>query len=256
LGRVRILLSNDDGVQAPGINSLAAGFSGDEVWVVAPDREQSASSHSISLHRPLRITEVGPRRYAVDGTPTDAVYMAINFLMRSAPPDLVLSGINHGPNLGNDVLYSGTVAAAMEGALLRCPAIAVSLASPPPHDFSHAVPFVVALAHQVAARPPAAPMLLNVNIPAGPVKGYRFARLGRRTYGNTVIENRDPRGRKYYWIGGEEAFHEDLPGSDCNTVLDEGLASITPIHLDVTNDGLLSELRSFTVPGYLKEPAL
>jgi 5'-nucleotidase len=176
--------------------------------------------------------------------------------MRSARPDLVLSGINHGPNLGNDVLYSGTVAAAMEGALLGCPAIAISLASPPPHDFSHAVPFAVALAHQLIAHPPTAPILLNVNVPAGPVKGYRFGRLGRRTYGNSVIENRDPRGRRYYWIGGEEAVHANIPGSDCNAVFDEGLVSITPIHLDVTNDGMLSELRSFTVPGYPKEPAL
>jgi 5'-nucleotidase len=116
LAPVRVLLSNDDGVNAPGLAALAAAFPGDEVWIVAPDREQSASSHAISLHRPLRLLELGPRRFSVDGTPTDAVFMALHHVLRERRPDLVLSGINHGPNLGNDVLYSGTVAAAMEGA--------------------------------------------------------------------------------------------------------------------------------------------
>jgi 5'-nucleotidase len=253
--RVRVLISNDDGVHAAGLAALAAAFEGDEVWVVAPDREQSAQSHAISLHRPLRITEVGARRYAVDGTPTDAVYMGLNQILAGARPDVVVSGVNHGPNLGNDVLYSGTVAAAMEGALLGCHAVAVSLACPPPHDFQHAARFAVALARRVVRSRPPAPMLLNVNVPAGPVQGYRFARLGRRNYGNAVVESVDPRGRKYYWIGGDAAPHEDLPGSDCNCVLDEGLVSVTPIHLDVTHDALLSELRSWTVEGYRKEPA-
>ncbi|BDG08764.1 5'/3'-nucleotidase SurE [Anaeromyxobacter paludicola] len=252
---MRVLLSNDDGVQAAGLDALATAFEGDEVWVVAPDREQSAQSHAISLHRPLRISEVGPRRYAVDGTPTDAVYLAMNHILQGLRPDVVVSGVNHGPNLGNDVLYSGTVAAAMEGALLGCHAIAVSLASPPPHEFSDAARFAVALARRVVAARPPAPVLLNVNVPPGPVKGFRFARLGRRNYGNAVVESVDPRNRKYYWIGGEAAPHEDLPGSDCNAVLDEGLVSVTPIHLDVTHDALLSELRSWTLEGFRKEPA-
>ena len=121
---MRVLLSNDDGVHAAGLSALADAFEGDEVWVVAPDREQSASSHAISLHRPLRMHEVSPRWYSVDGTPTDAVYMGLNLVLRGAPPDVVVSGVNHGPNLGNDVLYSGTVAAAMEAALLGVSAIA------------------------------------------------------------------------------------------------------------------------------------
>jgi 5'-nucleotidase len=251
---VRVLLSNDDGVQAAGLHALARAFEGDEVWVVAPDREQSASSHAISLHRPLRITEVAPRWYAVDGTPTDAVYLALNHVLRRARPDVVVSGVNHGSNLGNDVLYSGTVAAAMEGALLGCHALAVSLAAPPPHDFEHAADFAAKLARKlVAARPPA-PVLLNANVPAGPIRGYRFTRLGRRNYGNAVVEGRDPRGRSYYWIGGDSPIHEDLPGSDCNAVVDQGLASVTPIHLDLTHDALLQELRSWTIEGYLKEP--
>lgn len=252
---MRVLLSNDDGVHAQGLKALAAAFEGDEVWVVAPDREQSASSHAISLHRPLRMTEVAPRWYAVDGTPTDAVYMGLNLVLRDARPDVVVSGVNHGPNLANDVLYSGTVAAAMEAALLGVNAIAVSLASPPPHDFEDAARFAAALARRTAAHPPLVPVLLNVNVPAGPVTGYRFVRLGRRTYGNEVVEKTDPRGRKYYWIGGEGgATNEDIPGSDCNVALVDRLVSITPLDIDSTHDGLLNELRSFTIPGYAKEP--
>ncbi len=253
---MRLLLSNDDGVHASGLRALAAAFPGDEVWVVAPDREQSASSHSISLHRPLRLHEVGPRRFSVDGTPTDAVYMALNHVMRGKRPDLVISGVNHGPNLGNDVLYSGTVAAAREGALLGVNAIAISLASPtPPFAFEHAAAFAAALARRMVAHPPPAPTLLNVNVPPGPVKGYRFARLGRRTYGQEVVEKLDPRGRRYYWIGSEASW-EDVPNSDCTTVFEEGLVSVTPLHLDTTHDALLSEMRNWTLEGYAKEPPL
>jgi 5'-nucleotidase len=251
---VRVLLSNDDGVQAAGLRALADAFAGDDVWIVAPDREQSASSHAISLHRPLRILEVSPRWHAVDGTPTDAVYMALAHVMKGARPDVVVSGVNHGPNLGNDVLYSGTVAAAMEGALLGCHAVAVSLASPPPHDFTHAARFAAALARALVARRPPHPILLNVNVPPGPVRGYRFTRLGRRNYGNAVVEGTDPRGRRYFWIGGDPAKHDDLPGSDCNAVLDEGLVAVTPLHLDLSHDAMLQEMRSWTLEGYAKEP--
>ncbi len=253
---MRVLLSNDDGIHAAGLRALAAAFEDDEVWVVAPDREQSASSHAISLHRPLRMVEVAPRWYAVDGTPTDAVYMGLNLVLRQARPDIVVSGVNHGPNLGNDVLYSGTVAAAMEAALLGVDALAVSLAAPPPHDFAEAARFAAALARQVIASAPPAPVLLNVNVPPGPVRGYRFTRLGRRTYGNEVVEKTDPRGRKYYWIGGEGgARNEDIPGSDCNATQLDGLVAITPLHLDSTHDPMLQELRSWTVPGFTKEPS-
>jgi len=253
---VRVLLSNYDGVHAPGLAALAAAFDGDEVWIVAPDREQSASSHAISLHRPLRMHELGPRRFAVDGTPTDAVYMGLNLVLRSARPDVVVSGVNHGPNLGNDVLYSGTVAAAMEAALLGVHAIAVSLAAPPPHEFTEAARFAATLARRIVANPPPAPLLLNVNVPPGPVRGYRFVRLGRRTYGSEVVEKTDPRGRKYYWIGGEGGpTNEDIPGSDCNAAMLDGLVAVTPLHLDSTHDAVLTELRSWTIPGFAKEPA-
>jgi 5'-nucleotidase len=249
---VRILLSNDDGIYAAGLRALAAAFDGDEVWVVAPDREQSASSHAISLHRPLRVHELSPRRWAVDGTPTDAVYVGLNHVLKNARPDVVLSGINHGPNLGNDVHYSGTVAAAMEAALLGVHALAISLAAPPPHDFSEAARFAAALARRVVASPPGGgPLLLNVNVPAGPVRGFRLAPLGKRTYGNAVVEKTDPRGRHYYWIGGEGgAVNEDIPGSDCNTVMLDGLASVTPLRLDSTHDGILAALTALAVPGF------
>jgi 5'-nucleotidase len=252
---VRVLLSNDDGVHAAGLRALAAAFEGDEVWVCAPDREQSASSHAISLHRPLRVHEVAPGWHAVDGTPTDAVYVGLNLLLKGRWPDVVVSGVNHGPNLGNDVHYSGTVAAAMEGALLGVPAIAVSLAHPPPHDFTHAAAFAVALARTLVASRPAAPVLLNVNVPPGPVRGYRLVRLGKRTYGNAVVEKTDPRGRKYYWIGGEGgAVNEDIPGSDCNCVTFDRLVSVTPLDLDASHDEAMAALSGLAVPGFPPGP--
>jgi len=248
---VRVLISNDDGVHAAGLRALAAAFAGEEVWVVAPDREQSASSHAISLHRPLRIGEVGPRRFAVDGTPTDAVYVGMNHVLKGRRPDVVVSGVNHGANLGNDVLYSGTVAAAMEGALLGSHALAVSLASRTDRDYSHAASFAATLARRLAALPPAPPVLLNVNVPKGPVKGFRIVPLGRRDYGSEVVEKTDPRGRKYYWIGGEgRARHDERPGTDCTTVLDEGLVAVTPVRLEWTADALLGEMLGWQLDGY------
>ncbi len=248
---MRVLLSNDDGVHAAGLRALAAAFEGDEVWVCAPDREQSASSHAISLHRPLRLVEVAHRWHSVDGTPTDAVYLGLNLVLKGRWPDVVVSGVNHGPNLGNDVHYSGTVAAAMEGALLGVPAVAVSLAHPPPHDFGEAARFAAALARALVASRPGGPVLLNVNVPPGPVRGWRPCRLGRRTYGNEVVEKLDPRGRRYYWIGGEGgAVNEDIPGSDCNCVAFDHLVSVTPLDLDATHDVGFERLSALPVAGY------
>jgi 5'-nucleotidase len=252
---VRVLLSNDDGVHAAGLRALAAAFEDHEVWVCAPDREQSASSHAISLHRPLRLHEVAPRWYSVDGTPTDAVYVGMNLVLKERWPDVLVSGVNHGPNLGNDVHYSGTVAAAMEGALLGVPAIAVSLAAPPPHDFAPAARLAAELARALVAARPGRPALLNVNVPPGVIRGWRLARLGKRTYGNEVVAKIDPRGRRYYWIGGEGgAVNHDIPGSDCNAVMEEGLASVTPLHLDATDDAGLGELAALQLPGLSREP--
>lgn len=257
---MRILLSNDDGVEAPGLRALAEALSPlGEVIVCAPDREQSASSHSISLHRPLRIDQVPswPRpdgtgeivRYCVDGTPTDAVYLAVNHLLKGSPPDLVASGINRGGNLAQDVHYSGTVAAAREGALLGFPAIAFSLTGRGQFDYSHAASFAHALVAQVAKRGLARGNLLNINVPGGVPQGVRATRLGRRTYSAAVVQKVDPRGRPYYWIGGDEQAHEKVPGSDCDAVYDDRCISVTPLHLDLTKEALVEEIASWDLPG-------
>ena len=248
---MRLLLSNDDGIDSEGLAALHAELSKfAEVWVVAPDREQSAASHAITLARPLRIKERRPHWFEVDGTPTDCVYVAVNHLMKDARPSVVCSGINHGPNLGNDVLYSGTVAAAMEGAVLGLSSIAFSSCGRE-NGFAEPARFAARLAQEVSARPLPGKTLLNVNFPANPTDRFQVTRLGKRTYGQTVTENVDPRGRRYYWIGGEEPRHEDIPGSDCNAV-DEGVISVTPLNLDLTDHRLLVTLRTWEVPGYAR----
>jgi 5'-nucleotidase len=225
-----------------------------ETWVVAPESEQSAASHAISLHRPLRIREVRSRWFAVDGTPTDCSYVAINHIMKDARPDLMVSGINHGPNMADDVTYSGTVAAAMEASLLGVPAIAFSLATRQDFDFAAPARFARAFVAAALTQPLPAHMLVNVNIPAGvEPEGYVVTRLGKHSYGFDVIEKVDPRGRKYYWIGGSEYQHEDIPGSDCNTVLRDRLVSVTPLHLDLTDDAMRSQMARWPVAGYQRK---
>ncbi|WP_224242871.1 5'/3'-nucleotidase SurE [Hyalangium gracile] len=250
--RPRILVSNDDGYFSEGLQALVEAVSPlGEVWVVAPDREQSAASHAISLHRPLRIKEIRERWFAVDGTPTDSAYLAINHLLKDDRPQIMVSGINHGANLADDVTYSGTVAAAMEGALLGVPAIAFSLASSAPFDFKPAARFARSLVAAALARPLPPRMLLNVNIPGGvEPDGYVVTRLGRHSYGYSVVENVDPRGRKYYWIGGSEYEHEDIPGSDCNAVHLDKRVSVTPLHFDLTDSGRMADVASWTLEGF------
>lgn len=248
---MRFLISNDDGIQSEGLRALARALSEvGEVFVVAPDREQSAASHAISLHRPLRIHEVADHWWSVDGTPTDCVYLAIHHLLKDRRPDVVVSGINYGANLADDVTYSGTVAAAMEGALLGIPAIAVSLVARADFDFEPAAAFAASLAATVAERKLPRGMLLNVNVPQKAPRGYRITKLGKRSYGSEVVENVDPRGRKYYWIGGAASTHVDIPGSDCNAVHGEGLVSVTPLHLDLTEYKVLEQMRAWEIPGY------
>jgi len=248
----RILVSNDDGYTSEGIRALTEAMSElGEVWVVAPHVEQSAASHAISIHRPLRLREVKPRWYAVDGTPTDCSWLAINHVMRDRRPAIMVSGINHGPNLADDVTYSGTVAAAMEASILGVPAIAFSLATRQGFDFGPAARFARALVAAALERPLPATLLLQVNMPGGvEPDGYAVTRLGRHSYGTDVVEREDPRGRKYYWIGGNEYQHEDIPGSDCNTVLRERRASVTPLHLDLTNVAVLEFVAGWAVAGY------
>ena len=250
----RILVSNDDGYLADGLVALAEAMAPlGEVWVVAPDREQSAASHSISLHRPLRIKQIKPRWFAIDGTPTDCSYLAINYLMKDCRPKLMVSGINHGPNLADDVTYSGTVAAAIEASLLGVPAMAFSLVARGRFDFKAAARFAQQLARAALLHSPPPRMLLNVNIPVeADNPGYAITRLGKHNYGYDVVESIDPRGRKYYWIGGSEYQHDDIRGSDCNAVIDRGLISVTPLQLDLTDQATLDELQKWTIEGFEK----
>lgn len=249
---MRILVSNDDGIEAAGIRALADALQPlGEVWMVAPETEQSGTSHSISLHHPLRLRPRGERRYSVDGTPADSVYLAVNHLMRDQRPDLVVSGINHGANLSDDVTYSGTVAAAMEATMLGLPAVAFSLCQRGgPWDFAPAARFARSLVEGLAKKRLAPGVLLNVNIPRdSDGESYRVTRQGKRSYGAEVIEKTDPRGRPYYWIGGDELAHEHLPGSDANAVYDEKVISVTPLHLDLTHDLTRTQLLDWSLPG-------
>ncbi|MBL8924015.1 MAG: 5'/3'-nucleotidase SurE [Myxococcaceae bacterium] len=248
----RILVSNDDGIHARGLEALTKAMEPlGEVWVVAPLHEQSATSHSLSLHDPLRIREVGERRFAVDGTPADCVYVAVNHVMKQAKPAIVVSGINHGPNLADDAIYSGTVAAAMEGAILGIPAVAFSLVTRRTFEFEHAADFARALVRSLLSKPLPPRLLLNVNVPAyGKVKGYQVTKSGQHSYGADVIEKEDPRGRKYYWIGGTGYEHVKEPGTDVTAVHDEQLASVTPLMIDLTNHAQLGLVRSWQVEGF------
>jgi 5'-nucleotidase len=252
--RPLILVTNDDGVSAPGITALAEALRGvAEVVVAAPDRERSATSHSISLDRPLRVDQLHPDVFSIDGTPVDCVYLALLHLVPRRP-DLCVSGINHGYNLGSDVFYSGTVAGALEAALRDVPAIALSLERQRPPDFDHAAGFAQALVRAVLARgeraiPPGA--LLNVNLPAGVISGYQVTRLGKRVYRDQVAVREDLRGRAYYWIGGPEEEGTDVPGSDC-TAVRARLASITPLALDLTHAPLIEEMSGWKIGDFVR----
>ncbi len=246
---MRILVSNDDGIHAPGLAVLervAAGLSSD-VWVVAPETEQSGAAHSLTLHRPLRVREIETQRYAVDGTPTDCMMLALNTLIPDQRPSLMLSGINMGANLADDVTYSGTIAAAFEAALLGVPAIALSQR----HRGSGAVPWETAERHAaalitrlVAAGWPA-DVVINVNfpdLPAEEVTGVVVGRQGRRKFGDVLSQRHDPRGVPYYWIGGTRTSNEETPGTDIAAV-GQGAISVTPLGLDMTDEPTCAALR-------------
>ncbi len=253
----RILVSNDDGYASRGIQALVEAVTPlGEVWVVAPEAEQSAASHAISIYRPLRIREVSTRWYAVDGTPTDCSWIGVNHILKGRRPTLMVSGINHGPNLADDVTYSGTVAAAMEASLMGVPAIAFSLAARGSFDFGPAARFARELVAAALTQTLPHGMLLNVNVPGGvELDGYVVTRLGKHSYGGEIVEKTDPRGRKYYWIGGNEYQHEDIPGSDCNVVLREKRASVTPLHLDLTLHAMRAEVKGWPVQGFMRVEA-
>ena len=250
-----ILVSNDDGFFSDGIKALAKRLRelGD-VWVVAPDREQSASGHSLTLHRPLRAkpTKKRENEFFVDGTPTDCVNLAVNKLMPRRP-DIVVSGINRGANLGDDVTYSGTVAAALEAVLLGIPAIAVSAIPTATDDYMYeaAADFAAYLTQKVLEHGLAAGTLLNVNVPSETKVGDHrcvITRMGKRVYSDVVEEKLDPRGRTYYWIGGPRVGSQVDPGTDCEAAA-HGQISVSPVQLDMTNYNFLSKLATWKLPG-------
>jgi 5'-nucleotidase len=256
--RPLLLVTNDDGVGAPGITAVAAALRElADVVVAAPDRERSATSHSISLDRPLRVDQLEEGVFSIDGTPVDCVYLALLHLVPRRP-DLCVSGINDGFNLGSDVFYSGTVAGALEAALREVPAVALSLERRRPHDFGHAAGFAQALVSEVLSRgeraiPPGS--LLNVNLPAGAIDGYQITRLGKRVYRDQVVVREDLRGRAYYWIGGPEEEGTDVPGSDC-TAIRGRLASITPLALDLTHAPLIEEMAGWRIGEFVQSADL
>jgi 5'-nucleotidase len=244
-----ILVTNDDGVRSEGIETLADAMKGlGTVYVVAPDRERSAAGHSLTLSHPLRVEKLGTRVWSVDGTPTDCVNLGVNGILRGKRIDLLVSGINKGANLGDDITYSGTVSAAIEGTLLGIPSVAVSLVTRSRFRFDVAAGYALEVAKKVLRKRLPGDTLLNVNVPNAPreeIREVRFTRQGKRVYGDLIVEKRDPRGRKYYWIGGDRIRSEDIPGSDLEAI-EEGCVSITPIHLDLTNYAALRALRKWT----------
>jgi 5'-nucleotidase len=234
---VNILITNDDGVHAPALAPLRQELSElGRVTVVVPDRDQSATSHSLTLHRPLRIHRHAGDLFSIDGTPTDCVVIAYHGLLDHAP-DLVISGINHGPNMGEDVFYSGTVSAAIEGAMQGAPAIAASLVTRENADFIEPARFIRRLAEEAMRRGFEGKRVLNVNLPHrawNEVLGVRITRLGTRVYSDTLIEKTDPRGRAYYWIGGQDPVWEEQEGTDFHAV-NTGHISVTPLAFDLTD---------------------
>jgi 5'-nucleotidase len=230
----RILVTNDDGVLCPGLTALASALSRfGAVTVVAPTREASAISHALTLHHPLRFERVSEHVYALDGTPTDCVNIGVATILDGLP-DLVASGINKGLNLGDDVTYSGTVAAALEGALLGVPSLAISLErTKAPCDFTHAVDAAARVADAVLRRGLPPRTFLNVNVPFGRPKGFRVTVQARRSHVTTVSALEDPRGRPYYWIGEAEDSWEPHDRSDHQAILD-GFVSVTPLQPDLT----------------------
>ena len=245
---MRVLVTNDDGYLAAGLQVLArAARALGEVTVVAPDREQSATSHSLTLHHPLRARPIPGGGWTVDGTPTDCVTVAVNELL-GARPDVVLSGINHGPNMGEDVLYSGTVSAAMEATVLGIPAIAFSWTG---DQLEHLTGWEGSVSRLLLSMLDEGffprDTLLSVNLPPGPserVRGVRVTSLGRRRYSESITRALDPSGREYFWIGGGVSEWSGAPDSDFRAV-EEGMVSVTPLHLDLTNYRLMEEIRGW-----------
>lgn len=249
---MRILLTNDDGIFAPGIRALLVALQGaGEIFVAAPSLEQSATSQAITVHQPIRVDAYpldgqAAAGWSIGGTPADCVKLALEALME-VKPDAVVSGMNAGMNLGNDVLYSGTVGAAIEGALHGIPSIAVSYEAGRAADFSAAAKIAGNLVLSCMQNKMQPATLLNINIPKRidfTKKAIAYTKLGRRTYANTFDKRTDPRGRSYYWMGGEVVASDHSPDTDIYAT-EHGMISVTPIHFDLTNDAFLDTLKDW-----------
>lgn len=244
----KILVTNDDGIYSEGIIVLAKALRDvGDVLVVAPDREKSAIAHSLTLHRPLRVEKIKKNFYAVDGTPADCVYLGVNTILPRCPR-LIVSGINKGGNLGDDVTYSGTVSAAFEGTLLGIPSFAISLVSRSHFKFQTAARFAAKVAQYIIKRGLPKGTFLNINVPnldEKEIKSYKVTRQGHWTHnGNAVVEKVDPRGKKYYWIGSEQLVFEKGWGTDFEAVSNSYI-SITPLHLDLTNHSSIRQIKKW-----------
>jgi len=246
--KIKILVTNDDGIHSKGIIVLAkALLEIGDVWVVAPDSEKSAVSHSLTLHRPLRVEKIKRNFYAVDGTPADCVYLGVNVILPKRP-QLIVSGINKGGNLGDDVTYSGTVSAAFEGTLLGIPSFAISLVSRSHFKFHTAARFAVRVARCIIKKGLPKDTLLNINVPnldEKEIKSYKITEQGRWSHnGSAVVEKVDPRDKKYYWIGSEQLVFDKRGNTDFEAVSNSYI-SITPLHLDLTSYSSVQELKKW-----------
>lgn len=238
-----ILVTNDDGIHSPGLTALRQSMQNHgRVVVVAPDRDNSAVSHSLTMSRPLRVQRIAEDTYTVDGTPTDCVILALGRIL-GCRPDLLASGINRGPNLGDDISYSGTVSAAMEGTMYGIPSMAVSTAGEAPLDYTAAMDIASDLAVKIMENKLPPKTLINLNVPSGQTcKGIRVTRQGQRLWENAIQETNDPWGRRCYWIGGGTPVRDSRSDTDVQAI-QEGYASITPIHLDLTNHSSIKCLK-------------
>lgn len=243
-----ILISNDDGFGAEGLRVLEESLAEiGPVWVVAPDREQSGQGHALTLNHPLRFHRRGPRHFVVQGTPTDCIYLGVHRILPERPR-LVVSGINRGYNLGDDITYSGTVSAAFEATLIGLPSFAISqeIGGSDVVEYAAAARFARTLASQLLTHGMPADTLLNVNVPKSPPRGVRITHQGKRLYPGGVIERSDPKGRSYYWIGGQSAEWQEDPAADF-AALEDGFISVTPLHLDLTNHKVMDEVRRWNL---------
>ena len=242
-----ILITNDDGIDSPGIKSLASYFNClGELWVVAPDRERNAIGRALTLHRPLRVQNKTAHRFAVNGTPSDCVNLAINRLLPEKPK-LVVSGINKGGNLGDDISYSGTISAAFEATILGIPAFAISLATRKNFKFKPAALFAARLAKVILKQGLPPDTFLNVNVPdtdGREISSFKITRQGKSIYDNAIVEKLDPRGGKYYWLGGTDIKFKKIPRSDFAAV-SQNCISITPLKTDHTNYPAMKQLKTW-----------